>query len=50
VPDGSCDCRVYAVGEAERVAFAELRGYTPPAAGVDELLASRGALHLSSAI
>ena len=50
VPDGACDCHVHVFGSAAEFPFAARRGYTPPPAGADELLALQRALHLSRVV
>ena len=50
VPNGACDCHVHVFGTAAQFPFAAQRGYTPPGAGADELLALLEALHLSRVV
>jgi len=50
VPDGACDCHVHVFGAEAQFPFAARRGYTPPPAGVDELLALQNALRLSRVV
>src|SRR5262249_24511127 len=50
VPDGACDCHVHVFGHAPEFPFAAPRGYTPPPASADELLALHRALHLSRVV
>jgi predicted TIM-barrel fold metal-dependent hydrolase len=50
VPPGACDCHVHVFGTAEEVAFAPVRGYTPPPATADELLKLQNALSLSRVV
>jgi predicted TIM-barrel fold metal-dependent hydrolase len=45
-PRGACDCHVHVFGDAVAFPFATRRGYTPPPAGADELLALQRALRL----
>lgn len=50
VPEGACDCHVHVFGAAAEFPFAARRGYTPPPASADELLALQRALHLSRVV
>jgi predicted TIM-barrel fold metal-dependent hydrolase len=50
VPEGACDCHVHVFGTAAEFPFAEERGYTPPPATADELIALQNALHLSRVV
>ncbi len=50
VPTGACDCHVHVFGSAAEFAFASRRGYTPPPANADELMALQRALHLSRVV
>jgi len=50
VPPGACDCHVHVFGSAAEFPFAARRGYTPPPAGADELLALQEALHLARVV
>ncbi|MBV9553502.1 MAG: amidohydrolase family protein [Alphaproteobacteria bacterium] len=50
VPPGACDCHVHVFGAAADFPFAAPRGYTPPPAGVDELLRLQHALSLSRVV
>ena len=50
VPFGACDCHVHVFGTTAEFPFAALRGYTPPPASADELLALQRSLHLSRVV
>jgi predicted TIM-barrel fold metal-dependent hydrolase/predicted NBD/HSP70 family sugar kinase len=50
VPAGACDCHVHVFGRAAQFPFAARRGYTPPSADSDELLALQRVLHLSRVV
>jgi predicted TIM-barrel fold metal-dependent hydrolase/predicted NBD/HSP70 family sugar kinase len=50
VPEGACDCHVHVFGTAAEFPFVARRGYTPPSATADELLALQEALHLSRVV
>ena len=50
VPPGACDCHVHVFGTAAAFPFAASRGYTPPPAEADELLALQQALRLSRVV
>jgi predicted TIM-barrel fold metal-dependent hydrolase/predicted NBD/HSP70 family sugar kinase len=50
VPIGACDCHVHVFGAAADFPFVQTRGYTPPPASVDELLALQNALGLSRVV
>jgi predicted TIM-barrel fold metal-dependent hydrolase/predicted NBD/HSP70 family sugar kinase len=50
IPKGACDCHVHVFGAAAEFPFAAARGYTPPAASAEELLAVQEALHLSRVV
>lgn len=50
VPEGACDCHVHVFGTAAEFPFVARRGYTPPPATADELLALQEALHLSRVV
>ncbi|HEX3885604.1 MAG TPA: ROK family protein [Stellaceae bacterium] len=50
VPRGACDCHVHVFGEAADFPFVIPRGYTPPPASPDELLALQKTLHLSRVV
>ncbi len=50
VPPEACDCHVHVFGSAAEFPFAARRGYTPPPAGTDELLALQAALHLARVV
>lgn len=50
VPEGACDCHVHVFGTAAEFPFAARRGYTPPPATADELLALQRVLHLSRVV
>ena len=50
VPAGACDCHVHVFGRAARFPFAARRGYTPPSASPDQLLALLEALKLSRVV
>src|SRR5205807_7034834 len=50
VPAGACDCHVHVFGQAAEFPFAARRGYTPPPASTEELLALQQALHLSRVV
>jgi predicted TIM-barrel fold metal-dependent hydrolase len=50
VPEGACDCHVHVFGSAAEFPFAAQRGYTPPPASAEELLALQQALHLSRVV
>jgi polyphosphate glucokinase len=50
VPSGACDCHVHVFGTAATFPFAPSRGYTPPAAEAEELLALQQALRLSRVV
>src|SRR5437667_7412677 len=50
VPSGACDCHVHVFGTAAAFSFAASRGYTPPPADADELLALQQALRLSRVV
>jgi predicted TIM-barrel fold metal-dependent hydrolase len=50
VPDGACDCHTHVFEEAARLPFAAERGYTPPPAVADDLLALQQALGLSRVV
>jgi len=50
VPAGACDCHVHVFGPAAAFPFAARRGYTPPPASADELLALERSLHLSRVV
>jgi predicted TIM-barrel fold metal-dependent hydrolase len=50
VPPGACDCHVHVFGTAAEYPFLAGRGYTPPPAGVDELLALQNTLSLSRVV
>jgi predicted TIM-barrel fold metal-dependent hydrolase/predicted NBD/HSP70 family sugar kinase len=50
VPSGACDCHVHVFGTAAAFPFAASRGYTPPPAEADELLALQQALRLSRVV
>jgi predicted TIM-barrel fold metal-dependent hydrolase len=49
-PAGACDCHVHVFGDAASFPFAARRGYTPPPASADELLALQRALRLSRVV
>jgi predicted TIM-barrel fold metal-dependent hydrolase/predicted NBD/HSP70 family sugar kinase len=50
VPSGACDCHVHVFGTTAAFPFAASRGYTPPPAAADELLALQQALRLSRVV
>jgi predicted TIM-barrel fold metal-dependent hydrolase/predicted NBD/HSP70 family sugar kinase len=50
VPRGACDCHVHVFGEARDYPFIAQRGYTPPPASPDELLALQKTLRLSRVV
>jgi len=50
VPYGACDCHVHVFGTAAAFPFTAQRGYTPPPASADELLALQRSLHLSRVV
>jgi predicted TIM-barrel fold metal-dependent hydrolase len=52
VPSGACDCHVhvFGFGTAAAFPFVASRGYTPPAANTEELLALQQALRLSRVV
>jgi predicted TIM-barrel fold metal-dependent hydrolase len=50
VPDGACDCHTHVFADAARFPFAAGRGYTPPPAAADDLLALLRALGLSRVV
>ncbi|MGE5270809.1 MAG: ROK family protein [Thiohalocapsa sp.] len=50
VPAGACDCHVHVFGDPAQFPFAARRGYTPPQAGAEELLALQQALQLSRVV
>jgi predicted TIM-barrel fold metal-dependent hydrolase len=50
VPRGACDCHVHVFGEARDYPFVAQRGYTPPPASADELLALQNTLRLSRVV
>ena len=50
VPRGACDCHVHVFGEARDYPFVAQRGYTPPPASADELLALQKTLRLSRVV
>ena len=50
VPPGACDCHVHVFADAAEFPFVVPRGYTPPPAGVDELVALHAALGLARVV
>lgn len=50
VPSEGCDCHVHVFGDAAAFPFASRRGYTPPSASPEELLALQQALNLSRVV
>ncbi|HEY1795609.1 MAG TPA: ROK family protein [Stellaceae bacterium] len=50
IPRGACDCHVHVFGEARDYPFVAQRGYTPPPASADELLALQKTLRLSRVV
>jgi predicted TIM-barrel fold metal-dependent hydrolase len=50
VPAGACDCHVHIFGEPSKYPFFAGRVYTPPPAGVDELLKLQQALHMTRVV
>jgi predicted TIM-barrel fold metal-dependent hydrolase len=50
VPPGACDCHVHVFGKAAEFPFAARRGYTPPPASTEELLALQRGLSLSRVV
>jgi predicted TIM-barrel fold metal-dependent hydrolase len=50
IPPGACDCHVHVFAAATEFPFAPARGYTPPPASADELLALQNALSLSRVV
>ena len=50
VPADACDCHVHVFGRAAEFPFAARRGYTPPPASTEELLALQRALSLSRVV
>ncbi|MBV9827636.1 MAG: amidohydrolase family protein [Alphaproteobacteria bacterium] len=50
MPNGACDCHVHVFGSAPEFPYVEKRGYTPPPASADALLALQEALHLSRVV
>jgi predicted TIM-barrel fold metal-dependent hydrolase len=50
VPAGACDCHVHVFGTAAEFPFVAARGYTPPPASADELLALQNTLSLSRVV
>ena len=50
VPAGACDCHVHIFGTAAAFPYAASRGYTPPPAEADALLALQQALRLSRVV
>ncbi|MCM3879056.1 MAG: amidohydrolase family protein [Vicinamibacterales bacterium] len=50
VPAGACDCHVHIFGEPAKYPFFAGRVYTPPPAGVDELLKLHQALHMERVV
>lgn len=49
-PEGACDSHCHVFGPADRFPFAADRSYTPPDAGVEDLLALQETLGLSRAV
>ncbi len=50
VPPGACDCHVHVFPDPAKFPFWSGRGYTPPVATADELLALQRALHMDHVV
>jgi len=50
VPEGATDCHVHVIADPEKFPFWPGRGYTPPVATADELLALQRALHMDHVV